>query len=284
MLTKIIRCSKEEYLHWLFHSRQIMLLVLWVFTDIYAVEPLKVRAAQMNTQVHILEPFTAAGNSGTVLLILPIMFLIFMQNYPMIRGNAVFRIYRIGRSKWFVSEVLTLCFCILTFLLAVGIGTVLPVLGRCSFSGQWSLAVTEYAQRFPEQAGNFDLLPENLFYQIRNPYIAAFHTYALLALYLMLIGMIQLYSTVLHLRRAGTAASALMILASAGLCAVRTAWMWMFPMAHSIIWLHYTQFLRHPVLSLAVSYLYLSGFCMLLGFGAFLQARRWSFHSMEGME
>jgi hypothetical protein len=39
-------------------------------------------------------------------------------------------------------------------------------------------------------------------------------------------------------------------------CAGRMAYMWVFPMAHTIPWLHYTEYLKEPVLPLFCSYLY----------------------------
>ena len=41
-------------------------------------------------------------------------------------------------------------------------------------------------------------------------------------------------------------------------------WMWLFPMAHSIPWVHFEKYLSEPVFPIAGSYLYLGGICAAL--------------------
>ena len=39
-------------------------------------------------------------------------------------------------------------------------------------------------------------------------------------------------------------------------CSLKTSAMWYFPMANTIVWLHYTEILRDPVIPISKSYLY----------------------------
>ncbi len=50
-------------------------------------------------------------------------------------------------------------------------------------------------------------------------------------------------------------------------CSVKTAPMWLFPMANTIIWLHFTEILREPIKPVGYSYAY---FAILIGINAII--------------
>ena len=54
---------------------------------------------------------------------------------------------------------------------------------------------------------------------------------------------------------------------------VRAGWMWLFPMAHSIPWVHYEKYLSRPVFPIAGSYLYLCVICTALALASLFAAR-----------
>ncbi|MBR6761543.1 MAG: hypothetical protein IKM30_05865 [Oscillospiraceae bacterium] len=280
-LRKIWRCAASEYLQWLTDSRMILLTTLLLFDYLLAVEPLITRAKEMQEPISWLEPFLAVAGSGTVLLILPITFFILISDYPRNHGNAIFYICRIGRQRWMLAQLLALFLMILTYLLIVAFGAILPALPYCRFDFQWSKVVTDYAIHFPEQAASYELLPENLYYQLKDTAVGLFYTYTLLVCYLFLLGTLQICGTVLGHRKVANIMAGFLIAGGAAIATIHSRWMWLFPMAHSITWLHFTKYLRKPVMPMWGSYLYLAGGSIILCIIALTKVRLFSFDMQE---
>ena len=280
-IRRIISCAVEDYIQWVLNTKQILLAVLLIFNYMLAVAPLVDRAKQMQEKICFLEPCIAIGSSGIILLILPIIFLLLISNYPFYQGNALFYIYRVGRQNWLWAQLILLFMIIVTYLIMIAVGSIIPAFGYCSFQLKWSPVVTKYKDLFPESAGRYELLPENLYYQIKSPLYAVLHTYVLLLLYLLLLGSILLVSSLNQNRKKGNTVSAFLIVGGATLCSIQSKWMWCFPMAHSITWLHFKKYLRAQVIPLWLSYLLLSLISTFMISCAFYTVRQFSFDEVE---
>lgn len=135
--------------------------------------------------------------------------------------------------------------------------TSLPMLKNCEIGVNWSETVRFYLKRFPEEEGSFhaELLPGNLYNQV-SLLPALIHSTALLTLYLLLLGLIMFLFKLLGIRMAGLCTCSVIVALGVGTCAVKTSAMWLFPMANTIVWLHFTDIMREPVKPLWQSYLY----------------------------
>lgn len=89
-IKKCFSCAKTEYIKWICDARMIILAVLLIFIYSFAIEPLLLNAELMNEPLNILEPFIAISNSWAILLIVPLVFLTLIADYPKIDTNTVF--------------------------------------------------------------------------------------------------------------------------------------------------------------------------------------------------
>lgn len=247
-LKNSLSCAWVEFVKWIADARMVIVLCLCVFIYTFAVEPIKANAALMGEPMNALEPFIATLNSGMILLIVPLGFLTLISDFPKIDGGTIFYIFRIGKKSWLIGQILRLLMMTAAYILAIFAASVAGVI-TCGFTGpEWSLVATNFASEFPEQSGNFgvQLLPENLYNQMTLPTAFVQSTLFVIA-YLFSLGMILLAFTVAKRKTAGLVVCGLVIALGAALCSISTGLMWALPMAHSIIWLHYTEFLREPV-------------------------------------
>lgn len=103
-------CARAEFIKWICDARMIILGVLLIFIYSFAIEPLKSNAKLMGEPLNILEPFIAIANSGAILLIIPLVFLTLIADFPKIDTNTVFYIMRVGRLNWLFGQLLKLIF------------------------------------------------------------------------------------------------------------------------------------------------------------------------------
>ncbi len=256
-LKKCFATAKTEYIKWICDARMIIFAVLLIFIYNFAIIPLLDNAELMGKPLNMLEPFVAIANSKMILLIIPLVFLTLIADFPKIDTNTLFYIVRVGRINWVVGQILKLVFMAITVITAVFIGAVVPMLGRGFWGSQWSEVAKDFVDTFPEMSGSFgvELLPANLYNQ-RPLLTLAVQSYVLLFAYLLVIGLLLLFFSLIRQKITGFILCGGVITAGAALCAINSRIMWATPMAHSIIWMHYTKYFREPIVSMEASVVY----------------------------
>lgn len=282
-----LRCvfavARTEYLKWLTDPRVIIVGVLLVFMRSLAVEPLLERAVKFGEKLNILEPFVAVGNSGMLVMLMPCVFLVLISDYPKMTGSTLFFIRRTGKTNWFWGQVLFLLMAIVTFLLAVLVGSMLVSGG--SFAEDWSNTVTKYSARFPNEAGSFtsQLLPSNLYNQL-SLMSAVTHTLALMTMYLFSLSLIIYFFKLIHIQSFGLFAAIFIVAAGVMTCSLKMPSMWAFPMANTIVWLHYDEILRAQNFPVWCSYAYFGAAVSVLLAMNITAARKLQLYNIEMVE
>lgn len=270
-----------EFVKWVCDARMVIVAVLLIFINNFAVSPLTNNAELMGEPLNILEPFIAVANSEILILIIPIVFLTLIADYPKVDTNTVFYIVRIGRANWFVGQVLKLIFMIVSYLAVIFLGTVLPMLSKGFWYNGWSNVATGFVKMFPDRRGDFgvELLPENLYNQL-TVFSAAVQSYLLVFAYLMIIGLILLSFSLVKHKTVGFVLCGAVISLGTAFCSIKTTLMWTMPMANSIIWLHYTKYFREPVMSMSFSVSYLAIFIAVLLAFCFIAIRKFNYDNV----
>ncbi|MBR2086308.1 MAG: hypothetical protein IJ906_04090, partial [Oscillospiraceae bacterium] len=99
------------------------------------------------------------------------------------------------------------------------------------------------------------LVKGELYHQI-PPYSAALLSFTLSLLYEILLAMLLLLFQVLNIRQYGIAAAIGIIGTGSAFSLFRANGMWFFPMAHTMVELHYTKYLKEPIMKTQNSFLY----------------------------
>ncbi len=279
---KIVLHARMEYSLWLTNPRMSILLVLLVLIHSMVIQPLAQAGGQIGVRFHLLEPLAALCNSTLILLILPLGFLILMAGFPRMDRGFLLQLYRVGRLNWVLGELLYLCMAAGTYLGVVLLGTALCSLPYAPITSPgWSAVATDYVDILGESAlkSATALLPKNL-YQQMGLGAAVAGSFLLLFLCLVLMGAILLAASLLRINSLGIAVDAALLLVGAGFVILDSPWMWGFPCAHALIWLHYNPYFRTPVCPLWVSGLYFLLGAALMTTLACVTAKQRSFDSM----
>lgn len=278
----VFSTAKTEYLKWITNPRIIIVFILLVFIKTLAIEPLMNRAEKFGKPLNILESFIAIGNSGMLVMLIPAVFLVLMSDFPIISGNTLFFIKRTGRTNWLLGQLLFSLMSIITYVFSVFSMTILFTLGNSKFGTNWSEVTRLYEAKFPSERDSFvsQLLPSNLYNQV-DIIPTVLHTCVLMVLYLFLLSLILFVFKMLKLHSAGLFTGIAMIAASIATCSVKTSPMWLFPMANTIIWLHYTEILREPIKPVWYSYAYFAVLIVVLTSVAWLVLKKANFYTVE---
>ncbi|MCR5478741.1 MAG: hypothetical protein K6F27_02630 [Ruminococcus sp.] len=281
-LRQCFSCAKTEYIKWVCDARMVILGVLLIFIYNFAIQPLLQNAEKMNEPLNMLEPFIAVANSGAVLMIIPLVFMTLIADFPKIDNNTVFYIMRIGRKNWLTGQIIKLVMMAASYLAVIFVGSVVPMITRGFWYNGWSNVVTNFKSVFPEQSMNFgvQLVPENLYNQL-TVFEAAVKSYLLVFAYLMIIGLILLALSLIKHKTLGFVSCGAVIALGTAFCSIKTSLMWTMPMANSIIWLHFTKYFRVPEVSITFSVVYLVTFVLALIIFCYIMIGRFNYDNVS---
>ncbi len=286
-MSKDIKCifsvARSEYVKWITNPRVIVVGVLLVFMKTLAIEPLLERADKIGEKIDVLEPFAAIGNSGMLVMLMPCVFMVLISDYPKMTGNTLYFVKRTGKKNWFMGQMLFVFFAIISFLTVILLGSVLMSQG--SFTGNWSDVVTKYNAMFPDESGNFtsQLLPSNLYNQI--PLITSIlQTIGLMTVYMLVISMIIYFFKLIHIQSFGLLAAVFVVAGGVVTCSLKSELMWLFPMANTIVWLHYDIILDELNVPMWYTYAYFAVILSVLTIVNAIAVKHLEFINIEQVE
>lgn len=260
---KIFSTARIEYVKWIANSRMILLGVMLVFIYSFVIEPLSAHSDKMVSPLNVLEPFIATVNSEVLVIIVPAVFLALFSDFPRVDGNTLFFLQRVGKLNWLLGQILYSFFAIVTYMTVIFLGSVILLASKSFWGNGWSLVVTKYASQFPDESQSFAclLIKSNLYNQV-SPWYAAAMGFVLMVLYLFLVSLILLLFHCMKRKVFGMLTTSALIAFGGTTCLIKMKTMWIFPMAHSSIWLHFTEYYREPIMPMWKSILY---FVMIIG-------------------
>lgn len=209
--------------------------------------------------------------------------MVLISDYPKMTGNTLYFVKRTGKKNWFIGQMLFVFFAIISFLTVILLGSVLMSQG--SFTGNWSDVVTKYNAMFPDESGNFtsQLLPSNLYNQI--PLITSIlQTIGLMTVYMLVISMIIYFFKLIHIQSFGLLAAVFVVAGGVVTCSLKSELMWLFPMANTIVWLHYDIILDELNVPMWYTYAYFSVILSVLTIGNAIAVKHLEFINIEQVE
>lgn len=233
----------------LFCSTKLFILgILFIFLNEQIIGPMKECSGLMEEKLSILEPFVVLCNSGVVMLVLPLFYLTMVSDVPQEEGSLLFSHIRISKIKWLLGELLFVVLSSVTMILLMLMAASVLILGYSDFRMQYSDALTKFSSRFPKRTGDYilQLLPQNLYQQI-DMKTALLYSILSLFLYFCLLSLVIILFSIMNRKWLGILIDGVLIFMGAVTCSLRIQLMWCFPMAHTVIWLHYSEYYSKPL-------------------------------------
>lgn len=264
---KIWTVCKKEYLRWLFNPKWFMIFLLVIPIRECVLLPLIQVSKQSGELINVLEPCIGMVNSGLVVFLLPLGYLVLMMEFPGIDANMSWYIYRIGRKNWILGEMLFQVLSAVSYLAFFSVICIVHVWNIGFWGNGWSFVVTGAGGTYTAEErfiiGN--IVPLNLFYQM-PPYKAFILSYALLFLSLLVWSSMMSVAALYAKRVYAIAGIVVSLVLGMGLGGSQLKWF--FLLEHSVLSMHFQKYFRDyvfsPYYSLAVFLALLIVFCIWL--------------------
>lgn len=256
-LRRSCRIASAAFYQWVIDPRMIVAASMIVFIWNYAVTPLAEISREMQSPLNVVEPYIAVLNSRTLCLVMPSVYVFLISDCPRLDNSSRFLLHRVSKREWVTGQVLFFALTAFSFSVLIFLSAILPNCLHAFAANGWSTVVTKYTVYYPEKSASFaaQLVRGELYHQIA-PYSAAALSFALSLLYEILLAMLLLLFHILNLRKYGIAAAVSIIGLGSAFGLFRAKCMWYFPTAHTMVELHYTKYLKAPVMEIKFSFLY----------------------------
>lgn len=283
--SRIWRIMTADLYKWIINPRMTVAVAMIVFVWSFAIDPLIGISKEMNSPLNFVEPFIAVFNSRTLCLVTPAVYVFLISDYPHLDRNSLFILHRVHKREWVMGQFLFFVVSSFIFMGLIFIFSVIPNAINSFNANGWSLVVTRYGIYNPEKAYSFavNLITKELYNQIA-PFQGALLSFVLNWLYMILLGTVLLLFHVLNLRKTGVPVLISIIAMGSALGVFRSQGMWFFPMAHTMISLHYTEYLKEPIMSLSSSFLYFGGLILTVLIISLLRVGRTNFLNIDDNE
>lgn len=282
---KIFHVAKNEYIKWIHNPKLIILLVMLIFAYDYVILELTTAADKMGKELQVLEGFIGISNSQLLLMIIPIVFVGLMGDFPRINGNAMFYIYRVGKMNWLMGQMFFSIMASITYLIVLLGFSIVSIWGRGFFDNVWSDITTKYYIFAPnEYASIVANLTTGRLYNNLLPLEAVFHILGLMFLFLLLISMLLLVGFLCRARTVGIVVTTGILCVGNVLAYMENNIRWFFPTTHAILEIHFDEIYKRSIMDMRLSYLYYIMILMVLFIVAFVRVDKCDFSKIQELE
>lgn len=274
--------AKIEYVKWILSPRLMILLCSLIFINQFAAIPLLKMSSETDIPLNTFEPFIAIANSDVLMMLMPVVFMTLIADFPKNDGNLLFCVQRSGKNSWLCGQIIFLIYACVTFIFSIFVSTVICSFGNTEWSQQWSKTITDYTRMFPDNSQSFGalLIPENLYYQY-EPIRSAINSAALMFLFLIFCGLLMLVFSELGKKLIGVGINVFLLLAGGASVYIDTNLKWIFPCSNAIVKLHFTKYFRRQIYELSCSYIFFAVLIAVLIILSFLFIRSADFVTAE---
>ncbi len=244
-IKNILTVVRSEYVKFLFTPKMILIPVILIPMREWVVIPLMKAAEEMDMPINILEPCIGIFNSWLGVLLMTMVFIILISSFPTVDDNMLFYISRMGRKNWIIGELAFLFISGLTYWIIIIAGVVVQTAAASFINNGWSIVITDHDELYSGISGlnTRGIVPPNLYSQM-TPFKAFFHSSGLLLLGILFCAMMFFIGSLYLRKLLFFVITAIQVAAGCGLIAIENMGEWLFPISHSILYLHYSPYFR----------------------------------------
>lgn len=279
------RVAKTEYVKWIRNPKMIILFVMLIFAYDYVILELIEAADKMGEKLQVFEGFIGISNSQLLLMILPIVFVGLMGDFPRVDGNAMFYIHQVGKGNWLLGQVVFAAMAAGSYLAALLGFSCFMLLGRCYAGNLWSEITTKYYLFAPNDTMSMVAnLTTGRLYNNLPPWNAALHICGLVFLFLLLISMLLLIGFVCKMRIGGIVLTVGLLCLGNVLAYMENNIRWLFPTAHAILEIHFDEIYKKPIMDMRFSYIYYLVLILVCVMVSYIAIDHYDFSRIQEME
>ncbi len=255
-ITKVINVARTAFIKGIVDKKNIVMLLIIGFIVDNGVRAYIDNAVSVAQPVNIFEPFIMCCNNWYYMVPFMIGFLFVIVDTPRLDQGQIFLIYRAGKNGWLLGEIAAVAIQSIVYLTLLFAGTVAMSFKHAFVGNIWSFFTVDYDAKYKTLLGGSDLSVHKQVFKYYMPYTAFINTVILMFLCMLFLGMVLLFSSVVHKKIIGVVTNVVLLFFLIVFGDYHSPVMWISPYCHMVLAMHNNFVYRELSVSLLWSYLY----------------------------
>lgn len=257
---------KSDFIRWLKSDKQILLALCYICFSMYVIVPMRDFASVFDEPLNIFEAYLTFLGNGFSMIIIIIVFMFLIIDFPDLSANSIFILSRTGRKRWLNNQLAFVYLAAATYMLLIFLFSIVTTADISFAANGWSnvlyeINMTENTDMKIQNA--LAVLDTSIFNNFR-PYEALLYNSILMFLQITFFGQLQICLTVRFNKIIAIFVNMLFIVAGVILWNAGSWLKWFFTISNSTVGWHNDGFFSKSFYPLWASFAYMIGLNLII--------------------
>lgn len=258
MLRKIIAIIRNEFVSLIHKPKLFLIIISIVFMIDSVAQPMMELSLELSYTLNIAEPFIFITSKGLNIVVIPLIFVAILSDFPSSEHSGHFSMIRNGRFTWYWGEVLFSLIVSVIYIAILFLSIAIYCSSNSFIENVWSDYTLKTYKDYPDIFLYGTLFLDTSVYTQGDPLTVLRHTLMLLMLYIFILVQMMLFFRIIGKKPLGIIMSIGLTFVGMPSYATTSKIRWIFPVTHTAYNWHFNEFFREPYCELSTSYIYLS--------------------------
>lgn len=264
MLRKIWAVTRNEFISLIHKPKLLLILVSIAFMIDSVVKPMNDLSIALGYRLNIAEPFIFISSKGINIVIIPLIFIAILSDFPSSENSEYFALVRNGRKSWFWGETLFAVLSSILYIVILFLSTAVYCMSNSFIGNKWSDYTLKSYIDYPDVFLYETMFLDTSVYTQGTPYEILGQTLLLMIMYIFILVMIMLMFRIIGKKSFGMMTAIGITFVGLPSYASGSAIRWIFPVTHTAFNWHFNEFFAEPYCKISISYIYFSVLIVLL--------------------
>ena len=256
MVRKALSITRNEFVS-LIHKPKLLLIIASIAFMIDSVaKPMKDLSIELRYQLNIAEPFIFITSKGLNIVIIPLIFIAILSDFPSAENSGYFSIIRNGRISWLVGETLFALISSVLYIIIIFLSVAIYCADNSFIGNVWSDYTLRTYIDYPDIFLYGTTFLDTSVYTQGTPVDILFQTLALMIMYIFILVMLMLMFRIIGRKTFGIITAIGITFVGLPSYATSSPTRWIFPITHTAYNWHFNEFFAEPYCNMSTSYLY----------------------------
>ena len=256
MVRKALSITRNEFVS-LIHKPKLLLIIASIAFMIDSVaKPMKDLSIELRYQLNIAEPFIFITSKGLNIVIIPLIFIAILSDFPSAENSGYFSIIRNGRISWLVGETLFALLSSVLYIIIIFLSVAIYCADNSFIGNVWSDYTLRTYIDYPDIFLYGTTFLDTSVYTQGTPVDILFQTLALMIMYIFILVMLMLMFRIIGRKTFGIITAIGITFVGLPSYATSSPTRWIFPITHTAYNWHFNEFFAEPYCNMSTSYLY----------------------------
>ena len=264
MVRKALHITRNEFVS-LIHKPKLMLMIVSAAFMIDSVaKPMKELSTELGYKLNIAEPFIFITSKGINIVMIPLIFIAILSDFPSAENSGYFSLIRNGRLSWLIGETVFAVLSSIAYILIIFISVAVYCADNGFIGNTWSDYTLKTYIDYPDIFLYGTMFLDTSVYTQGTPFTVLFQTLLLLIMYIFIIVMLMLMFRMIGKKSFGIITAIGITFVGLPSYATSSPVRWLFPVTHTAYNWHFNEFFAEPYCRLSTSYIYFMTIIILL--------------------